>query len=143
MLLFLDLEGVTHPILDTPFNRDNMQYLERLLNEHPEVSIVITSSLREEYSLVELRDMLGAIIGPRIVGMTPVIHDDKLSSIRYREVMRYLELTNNSKSEWLALDDPPKFDKGRESSVVFTDPNLGLTEEDYLKIKMRLNKIGA
>lgn len=139
VLLFLDLEGVTHPILETPFNNKNMRYLEKLLDEYPKLYIVITSSLREEYSVTELKEMLGVTIGSRVVGATPVIHDVNLNSIRYREVISYLEMTNNKHTDWLAIDDSPIFYLGAEDSMVITNPNTGLSEDEYLKIKTRLN----
>ena len=135
ILLFLDFDGVTHPMMTKAFNPENMKFLESIVNEHPEIRIVISSSWREEFSLNEIKEMLGATVGSRVIGITPVIYDSDIQAIRYREVIEYLKITDNEDTKWIAIDDTPMLYKGADASVIYTDPNYGFTKKEYMEVK--------
>jgi len=135
ILLFLDFDGVTHPNSGSaPFKQENMFWLEKALTEFPQINIVISSSWRETKPLNEIKQLLGHIAGSRVIGITPVIDDPFLHAIRYYEVIKYLEETDNIDTLWFALDDTPGFYKGN-GTVIYTDPHTGLSESDYVKIR--------
>jgi hypothetical protein len=98
MIVFLD----TGRVLPEP--RD-LQSLDAVLQDYPEVSIVITSGQRTERSLDELRAPFSRDVAARIVGVTPVIAiegpADRPGS-RHREILLYLD--ERLARRWVALD---------------------------------------
>jgi hypothetical protein len=73
MLLFLDFDGVLRR-KQAPLYCVEQTLLDRLvvsLREYPEVSVVITSSWTEAFSLEEIKRLFPADIASRILGKTP------------------------------------------------------------------------
>ena len=135
MILFLDIDGVLHPSSgSSPFVPTCVAVLETLLSDCPDIEIVITSSWREQKSLPELKALLGAQIGPRVIGITPVIDEPFLHHVRFHETQMYLTNTDVPDTPWVAVDDeignyPP------DSPVVIADRRTGLTDSDGLRLK--------
>lgn len=51
MILFLDFDGVLHPITgSTPFQIASVNALEVVISQFPDLNIVVSSSWREERS---------------------------------------------------------------------------------------------
>ena len=87
MLLFLDFDGVLHPVSgSSKFNLGSMREIKAVINYFKDLQIVITSSWREEKSLNELVTLLGSVVGERVIGTTPIIDDPFLHFPRYHEV---------------------------------------------------------
>lgn len=134
MFLFLDFDGVLHPTSGASlFNPKSMRELEIVLEKFPMISIVITSSWREEKSAEELIALLGPCLGKRVVGTTPIIDDPFLHNPRYHEVCTYIESVTDYDKSWVAVDDEQgNYPEG--SSVVITDRRLGFTKKDRGKL---------
>ena len=113
MILFLDIDGVLHPIFPredrTDAENQHLSYLPHfatVLRDFPAVRLVIASDWRTRHTLDELRDLFGDL-GSRLIGATPVLEKDGLdwTGHRQREAMAYLEAEGLADVRWIALDD--------------------------------------
>lgn len=141
MILFLDFDGVLHPITGSPpFKPDCMAVLSNILDAYPEIRIVITSSWREEKSLDELVSLLGEQIGSSVIGTTPIIDEAFMHNVRYHEALEYLKGSSLEHFPWFAIDD----ERGSYPDnvpVILTDRRSGLTSADVIKIKTLIEAI--
>lgn len=113
MILFLDFDGVLHPI---PCRDRNLlchiPRLESVLRDHLLVKVVISSLWRASHDLECLRAYFSEDIKPRIIGMTPFTETPAwakdseffFAQTRYNEILLWIE-QNAYKGNWLALDD--------------------------------------
>lgn len=132
-LLFLDFDGVTHPLVGSPmFMPECMNALATAIGPY-ELEIVVASSWRETYSREELESKLSSL-GKKIQGITPMIDDPFLKHIRYHEVKQYLNNTNQEDVSWIALDDTGGF-YPEEAPVYWTSSKTGFTIEDIDKLR--------
>lgn len=107
MILFLDIDGVLHPV--SPFNKDvgvfcHLQRFEVVMRDFPEWLIVISSSWREEFSTDVLRSFFSPDIATRVVGVTPIVLAGG-KFLREIEIRQYLSSTGQQTAPWIALDD--------------------------------------
>lgn len=116
MILFLDIDGVLHPFFPredlSDAENQHLSYLPRLtavLRDYPAVRLVIASDWRKRYSLDELRALLGAELGTRVIGTTPILDKVGMDWIghRQREAMAFLQAEGLADVRWIALDDDP------------------------------------
>lgn len=116
MILFLDFDGVLHPFFpraDLPdAENQHLSYVPRfaaVLRDYPAVRLVIASDWRKRHTLDELRALLGAELGPRVIGTTPVLDKVGMDWIghRQREAMAFLQAEGLADVCWIALDDDP------------------------------------
>ncbi len=76
MILFLDIDGVLHPLPDPgqsgaeQFTR--LDLLEEVLRQLPHVDVVISSSWRELHPLDDIRTYFSPDVQARIVDVTPM-----------------------------------------------------------------------
>lgn len=145
-LLFLDLDGVLHSVdaAEIEYTSKGIQVtgtrlfsrlpeLDRLLARCTDVSIAISSSWQDHYTLEDLRSLLGTA-GYRVIGSTRSIN----GSGRDRTWSRFDECQAAAKvwgaNNWVIVDDQPSIVWGNHvptrselARVVFCDPVLGLT----------------
>ena len=129
MIVFLDFDGVTHPVSgSTPFRPDCLEALSCAtseLNTH----IVITSSWRLEYNLDELKLLLGDELGSRVIDVTPELDQDPfLHWPRAREVLKWLIQNRMHDKPWVAIDDEEGNYPAGYSYI--TDRQTGFTNRD-------------
>ena len=130
-LLFLDFDGVTHPVFPLPNRTDvENQYfscmprIEAVLRDFPEWQIVISSSWREIHPFDAIQDFFSEDIRPRVIGVTPLTSIVVPTYQRYLEIMQFL--AKNPASHWIALDDV--------ASIFPPDcPNLILCKDGFWK----------
>lgn len=112
MILFLDFDGVLHPI---PTEDRNMlchvPRLESVLHAFPHVQVVISSWWRASHTLDELREYFSEDIRHRIIDVTPLQTERVPGSLflaaakeRGEEVLQWIE-SNSYGGKWVALDD--------------------------------------
>jgi len=143
MILFLDFDGVLHPVSGAPtFNPDSIRELETVLQLFPTLKIVITSSWREEKSLDEMIALLGPELGKRVIGTTPIIDDPFLHFPRYREVCAYLDTATEGDKSWVALDDEAG-NYPKDIPVVLIDRRTGFTSLDRERLISVIKKLGT
>jgi len=135
-LLFLDIDGVMHSVDHVQASSsdrlfEHLPVLGRILNQCPDVSVIISSNWRQVHSLQQLQGFFGAW-GHRIIGTTANIDaTDSLPANRFQECRAKAEQLGVA--DWVMVDDQPGivWDSQiptREESrrVVWCDPVLGL-----------------
>ncbi|MCW8829254.1 MAG: HAD domain-containing protein [Gammaproteobacteria bacterium] len=137
MILFLDFDGVTHPLSGTPFDLGCLKHLEAAVAEYA-VDIVIASSWREHYPLAQLRKLLGTELATKVVDVTPVIDEPFLKHVRYHEVQKYLAEAGHDEKSWVAVDDTPGF-YPPGAPVVWCDPQTGMTARESAQLRSALS----
>jgi HAD domain in Swiss Army Knife RNA repair proteins len=134
-------------------NANNMFVLGYILDQVPDLKIVISSSWRLHYDLESFKDLFKIfnLDGSRIIGKTPKkftserVHEihmwlDEVNEIKYDEDDKEIP-TAKVKVDWVALDDHTIFnledpDKFRE---FLTDGWTGVTMHDAFKIIKHFN----
>ena len=151
---FLAIKGFKVPGADTLSDADlfamkrdvaaqNMWVLGYILDQVPDLKIVISSAWRLHYDIESFKELfkIYKLDGSRIIGKTP----KKLSSERAHEIREWLNECNvtnllegnrDSCERWLAVDDHVIFDLGdnMKSNEFLTDSWVGLTMHDAFKI---------
>ncbi|SDZ40032.1 hypothetical protein SAMN05518669_13269 [Variovorax sp. YR634] len=147
-LLFLDIDGVLHPVgADYSFSSkffSNLPLLEELLREFKSVDVVISSDWRRAESIEQLQRYFSADIRPRIIGATPQI-DQKLNvhHRRQSEIQAWLEGNGYGDTAWVALDDwPESFEAGFER-LVLTDPQRAFDRDSFLELRSHFLRFAA
>lgn len=151
MILFLDFDGVLHPVGSTPAQCFVcLPLLEQFLRaEAPTWQVVISSSWREYYSQQQLLDVFSPDMRVRIIGSTPVDGDSSLratwgaqSSLYPREIQirHFLAQRGFNAEDWVALDDMKGWFRNAETNdhVVLCNPDTGLSESDLVRLRMKL-----
>ena len=127
MILFLDFDGVMHPVNQTNlFCRE--EHLARVLRDFPGVEVVISSSWRETHTLKNMLTFFLTDMRSRIVGVTPVIEIRDavdMPGVRLREINKYRTDTGNQHRRWAALDDDPGIFPARCTELILCDGNHG------------------
>lgn len=121
--------------------QQNIWVLGFILDQLPDLHIVISSAWRTYYELESFKELFRIFqLDPtRIIGKTP----KRMSSYRCNEIHWWLEdweEINHKRVDWLALDDHAIFDLGEEKArEVLTDPWTGVTMHDAFRIIEHFN----
>lgn len=144
MLLFIDFDGVLHPINQTdPFSLAGA--LARVLDDFPSVEIVISSAWRKTHSLDQMRAFFPTALRSRIIGVTPVfrIGDADTSAVpgaRFHEICKYLTETGNQHRRWLAIDDDPEYFPPGCANLLLCDGRIGFSAREELVLREVITK---
>ena len=140
LTLFLDFDGVTHPDRARPERQfEAVPLIEKVLRQHPEVELVLSTSWRETYPLDELRYLFSIDISERIVGMTPIYSGDRpwpalpferAQKTRHAECQMWLYQNRSLEHPWIAVDDRPWWFDPECKNVFAVDLNTGFTVAD-------------
>jgi hypothetical protein len=147
-LLFLDVDGVLHPVgADYSFSSrffSHLPLLEELLREFKSVDIIISSDWRRAESIEQLQRYFSADIRHRIIGATPQI--DPNVAVHHRrqlEIQAWLDGNGRGEAEWVALDDwPLSFEAGFER-VVLTDPQRAFDQDSFQELRSHFLRFAA
>ena len=153
-LLYLDFDGVLHPeycywhprkgpYLKAPGHSlfENLAVLEQLLEPHPEVRIVLSTTWVQTYQFSETARKLGSKLRPRVIGAT--FHTGMNKEV-FRDMPRGLQVLGDvarrQPSAWVALDDDPTgWPIDARDRLVLTHGLHGLAEERaQLELKTKL-----
>lgn len=111
-LLFLDFDGVLHPLHEhTPTPIEDcfchLPLFESVMRESTETQIVISSTWRLKFDLDSLRSYFSRDIAARIVDVTPLYPMDAPPLVTQREweIMQWLRMHAQTDVRWAALDD--------------------------------------
>lgn len=150
MILFLDFDGVLHPIrcvdgIDAPLF-SCAPALWEILRACPEVEVVFSTAWRVSYPLCELVKFTtqggGEDLAHRFLGTTPDLESEGYYGCRNVEIQSWLD-DHAPTAPWLALDDMPQLFCGFEDeedayiNLYIVNHRSGLTDQDVLEI-MRL-----
>jgi len=139
-LLFLDVDGVLHPVgADYSFSSrffSHLPRLEALLREFDSVDVVISSDWRRAESIEQLQRYFSADIQHRIIGATPQIDPSVgVSNRRQLEIQAWLDGNGRSDAEWVALDDwASNFEVGF-ARLVLTDPARAFDQDSFQELR--------
>lgn len=114
-------------------NKMNFWCLKYILDNVPDLKIVISSSWRNYYSIEQFKELftIYGLDGERIIDKTP----KKFSSERIHEIHMWQDDHKDIK-KWVALDDHEIYtleDPDKQNEVL-TDSWVGLTMPDAIKI---------
>lgn len=105
MIIFLDIDGVLHPLLaEPPDHLSCMPRLAGVLRDYPSVRVVISSTWRLTRSFDQLQDLFPPDLRERVIGVTPQSDYKDRAGCREWEAMAWLE-QNAAGERWVALDD--------------------------------------
>ncbi len=158
-LLYLDFDGVLHPeycywhprkgpYLKAPGHSlfEHLALLEGILEPHPEVRIVLSTTWVQTYQFSETARKLGPTLRSRVIGATFHTGMDKES---FRDMPRGLQVLGDvarrQPSAWVALDDEPKgWPVDGQGKLVLTHGLHGLGEERaQQELKAKLQMLGS
>jgi HAD domain in Swiss Army Knife RNA repair proteins len=139
-LLFLDIDGVLHPVgVDYSFSSrffSHLPRLEVLLREFDSVDVVISSDWRLAESIERLQRYFSADIRHRIIGATPQIDPSVgVSNRRQLEIRAWLDGNRRSDAEWVALDDWPSNFEAGFARLVLTDPKRAFDQDSFQELR--------
>lgn len=148
-ILFLDFDGVTHP---EPCYPDNLlcrlSLIEEVLKGHPTVSIVISSSWRDVYSLEQLREFFSSDFALRVIGVTPSMKRPSGDWLpghvpqyeREWECDSWMRQNRPWGTPWLAIDDRAHWFRPDCSELLLTDSSVGFQLEDQFTLRSILKE---
>lgn len=119
--------------------------LWKVLDRIPEISVVITSTWREQYAFTELVELLkeqgGERFAARFVGVTPILEGatNYLPGIRQREVESWLVENRVENEPYIILDDIEEYFDSTCKNLYLVDGATGLTDDDVEAIAMWLH----
>lgn len=147
-LLFLDIDGVLHPVGgDYSFCSrffSHLPLLEELLREFNSVDVVISSDWRLAESIEQLQRYFSADIRQRIIGATPQIDSNLV--VRHRrqlEIQAWLDGNGHSDAEWVALDDWPSNFEAGFVRLVLTDPQRAFDQDSFQELRLHFLRFAA
>lgn len=139
-LLFLDIDGVLHPVgMDYSFNSrffSHLPLLEDLLREFKSVDVVISSDWRLAENVERLQRYFSDDIRHRIIGATPQLYP--LSPVKNRrqlEIQAWLDGNGRADTEWVALDDWSESFEAGLARVVLTDPKNAFDQDSFQELR--------
>lgn len=147
-LLFLDIDGVLHPV-ETGYSFSSkffshLPLLEELLREFTSVDIIISSDWRRAESIEQLQRYFSADIRPRIIGATPQIDPDlAVHNRRQLEIQAWLDGNGRSDAEWVALDDWPGNFVANLQQLVLTDPQRAFDQDSFQELRSHFLRFAA
>lgn len=150
MILFLDFDGVTHPVESDPehcFSR--LPLLEQFLREEaPSWQIVISSSWREYHSWRQLLEIFSPDIRPRIMGCTPLDGSPSLvatwgamASLYPREfqIRHFLAQRCLGQNDWCALDDMSGWFAPKTPNLILCNSCTGVTTDELNLLRAKID----
>lgn len=148
MILFLDFDGVLHPdpCQDAARLFEHAPRLADVLDDFPEVSIVLSTSWRASRTIDELVASLPARLGPRVIGATP--HFNAFSAPRrlmpyprQAECEKWLADNRAGERDWLALDDRAHWFEPYFEALIECDSTRGF--DQFVERRLRSALIRA
>ncbi len=140
--LFLDIDGVLHPLVPGSEKFSALAPLQELLRQNLRAEVVISSSWRESFDLEDLIALFDEDLRKRIVGGTPVL-ESHTEFIRQRECEQWMRTYCSPDQEWIALDDDKSlFDPGCHQ-LLLVDGTKGLQRDDLMRLNARIAEVLA
>ncbi len=147
-LLFLDIDGVLHPVeTDYSFSSrffSRLPLLEELLREFTSVDVVISSDWRLAESIEQLQRYFSDDIRHRIIGATPQFDPNTdLHHRRQLEIQAWLDGNGRGDAEWVALDDWPSNFEAGFARLVLTEPKRAFNQDSFLELRAHFLRFTA
>lgn len=154
MILFLDFDGVMHPNNQPDLLFVWVPRLAMWLDAWPQVDVVISSSWRVAHSQHEMVELLGPVIGSRVVGCTPWIDEERddnvypaakttvLTHERQVQAEAWMAASWNPERAWVALDDMPYLFEADCGRLVVCAGRQGLSRENARVLDQHAQRAG-
>jgi hypothetical protein len=153
MILFLDFDGVLHPLQRSEPDFSRLPLLWEILRACPHVEVVLSTSWREIYRPDEIIEFVtyggGEDLAHRIIGSTPTRLIEQ-GAFHYRAGMPFhrrhdecelwLISNNQANRPWLAIDDIAVWFPPDSPNLYLIDGKLAMTEADAEKIIEKLRE---
>ena len=140
MILFLDFDGVLHPVSRPAGTLSLLPQFEAVIRDFPAVDIVISSAWRQDHSLEELRSFFSPDIAKRIVAVTPIFHHLEHQYLRQSEITAWLRDEGREYETWLAIDDSDWYFSPGCRNLILTSEEVGFDEKTAWALRRRLSK---
>lgn len=130
-ILFLDFDGVTHPVSGGgTFRKECLEALNiAILELNLEIGVVISSSWSETYDLESLKNYLGNSLSKYVIGkIRYYISDPYLKYPRFHLVGQWLSENGMIDAEWIAIDD--ELGNYPSENAYFTNRRTGFASKD-------------
>lgn len=138
MILFLDFDGVLHPVPPTSLNLFcHVHRLDSLLQALPDVRVVISSSWRHTHAMDSVIDSFPETLRASIIGVTPKVPHIFNPRLRYDEIRAWIK-QNNYEGHWVALDDAQHEFPPALPQLVHCDPDVGLNDATAERLRKSL-----
>jgi hypothetical protein len=139
MVIFLDFDGVLHPIKP---DQDPFCYLSdflKMLDEFSDIIVVISSSWRHHMPLDILKSMFERH-ADKVIAVTLDVFAPADKLWRQNEIEYWIQ-ENNYEGEWLAIDDAiSEFTQGHPN-LFLCESRIGLDDDAMALLKQRLRKL--
>ncbi len=143
MILFLDFDGVLHPISRPQGPLSLTAHFEHVMRDFPQVEIVISSAWRQEHSLTVLRSFFSDDISARMIDITPDLAvngvDLDYEHVREKEIRAWLRNTGRETENWIALDDTDWFFSPTCRNLIRVNPEIGFDPCIEAELRHRLS----
>lgn len=143
MILFLDFDGVLHPLDRKDGVFTHLPRFERVMRDHPDIDVVVSSAWREVHSLETLRAFFAPDIGGRIIGSTPIFDFLEHSYVRQAEIMAWLRDHEREDVQWIALDDSDWLFAPDCQNLILVDAEMGFDAKAEQTLRERLSQSSA
>lgn len=140
MILFLDFDGVLHPINRGGKEFSLLPHFVRVMESFPEVDIVISSAWRLDHDLDQLRAYFPQIISPRIIDVTPHLPYLEHHHVRHAEILTWLRDEGREYESWVAIDDDDWLFPPQCTRLILTDTAIGFDEKTERQLRKRLRR---
>jgi hypothetical protein len=151
MILFLDFDGVLHPLQRSEPDFCRLPLLWEILRACPDMDVVFSTSWRETYHPEKMIKLVtyggGEDLAHRFIGSNPRTPRARSTYIagaqptRHVECERWLDENGQQHRAWLAIDDMPEIFPPNSPTLYLVDGNTGLTDADVLAIIERMNSV--
>lgn len=149
MIIFLDFDGVLHPIQRAEPDFCRLELLWKILRACQNVEVVFSTSWRETKTMQELAMLVthggGEDLVRRIIGSNPSTPRARSTYVagaqptRHVECERWLAENGQQHRAWLALDDIPEIFPPLSPTLYLVNGRAGLTEADVEKIIKKIS----
>jgi len=139
MRIYLDFDGVLHPVNSPQQNFVHLPSLEALLRENPGIEVVISSSWRAVFSEEYIKDhFFSEHVANRIVGVTPIFRE----LTRYDEILVHIQQTGYE-GDFIVIDDEPHQFPSGWPPLLICNPDEGLNAEKIEELKGRIFSVST
>ena len=139
MILFIDFDGVLHPVQCDPSQQFiHVARLEVVLRQHDGLMLALSTSWQDAHSIDSLRRHFSGDIAKRIVGGTFSADPDRKAKSRHQQIQMFLRASRRPQDQWTALDDTADGFPPRCTQLVLCDPARGFDEQAETRLRTRL-----
>jgi len=139
MILFLDFDGVLHPLNRATGTFARVPHFEQVMRDYPEVDIVISSAWREEYSIEKLRLVFSEDFRHRLIDVTPIVTSARKPYPREIEILSWLREAGREYEAWLAIDDSEWLFSPSCKNLILADTNMGFNGQTEHVLRQALS----